>query len=526
MGAGLDPRWRKVARDLLSHKLRTLLVVLSIAVGVFAILVVIGGRGILLQTFDDNLPKSNPSNAALYTSGFGADLVERVKRADGVRDAEGRLVYTLRYRAGDVTTTAELPAEVIQSNRAQAIGLTAAEDWTLVRLQRVFPEPETVWPPGRDEIVLERSDKQVVDLATGSLITIDTADGKKKVLRVVGFAHDISGFPALFTGQLSGFVSKQTMTDLGVPDRMNQLLISLDITGLDRAGASRIVSKVRDDVVAPTGVRVLSTYVPIPGSHRLGDIFKAVSILLLALGVMALALSGFLVVNTISALLAQQTKQLGIMKAIGGRVNQITWMYLAMVAAYGALAVLVGLPVGAYMASWFADFAGNLLNFGPGSTSPPGYTLLLAVGVGIVVPLAAAWIPVRNGTRISVVKALNSTGMGGAKFGHSLADRVLGKIRGLPRPTALGLRNTFLRKGRLAMTLVTLTLASAVVMGVGTVRSSILQTVSDVSTWWNYDVEVSFPQPVSAQLAEREALKVKGTTGTEGWIVANAALKR
>ena len=106
MGAGLDPRWRNVARDLLSHKLRTLLVVLSIAVGVFAILVVIGGRGILLQTFDDNLPKSNPSNAALYTSGFGADLVERVKRADGVRDAEGRLVYTFRYREGDVTTAA------------------------------------------------------------------------------------------------------------------------------------------------------------------------------------------------------------------------------------------------------------------------------------------------------------------------------------------------------------------------------------------------------------------------------------
>ena len=50
----IAPRWRKVARDLLSHKLRTLLVVLSIAVGIFAILVVMGGRGILLQSFDAN----------------------------------------------------------------------------------------------------------------------------------------------------------------------------------------------------------------------------------------------------------------------------------------------------------------------------------------------------------------------------------------------------------------------------------------------------------------------------------------
>ena len=64
---------------------------------------------------------------------------------------------------------------------------------------------------------------------------------------------------------------------------------------------------------------------PKPGSHFLGDIFKAVSLLLLALGVMSLALSGFLVVTTISALMAQQIKQVGIMKAVGGRWRVRSW---------------------------------------------------------------------------------------------------------------------------------------------------------------------------------------------------------
>ena len=59
----IEPRWSKIGRDLLAHKLRTLLTVLSIGVGVFAILVVIGGRGMLVESFDSNFPRSIPANA-------------------------------------------------------------------------------------------------------------------------------------------------------------------------------------------------------------------------------------------------------------------------------------------------------------------------------------------------------------------------------------------------------------------------------------------------------------------------------
>jgi putative ABC transport system permease protein len=523
---GIDPRWRKVLRDLLTHKLRTLLVVLSIAVGIFAILVVMGGRGILLDTFTVNFPKSNPSTAILYTSGFDRSLIDRVRRFPGVRDADGRRIVTLRYRTGDVTAVAEPPAEMTQAVRSKAIELASAEDWTTSRLELVFPEAGTLWPPPRGEVVLETSDRQIVGLHTGDLVTVDTTDGGSKLLRVAGFAHDIKAFPAMFVGHIRGYVSVETMADLGAPEEMGELLVSLDTTGLDRAGATRIVSKIRDDVVSPTGVRVLGTYVPEVGSHRLGDIFKAVSVLLLSLGVLALVLSGFLVVNTITALLTQQVRQVGIMKAVGGTSGQITRMYLVLVAIYGAFAVLIGLPLGAYWASWFAVFAGGLLNFGPGSTTPPLYAIELAVAVGFVVPIAAAYAPVHAGTRVSVVSALNSTGMSGTHFGHTALDRLLGRIRGLPRPVALALRNTFLRKGRLAMTLATLVLASAVVMSVGSVRASILATVTDMSSWWRYDSQITFAQPVSARLAEREAAKVAGVTTSEGWIVASASLKR
>ncbi len=521
----LPPRWRKVFRDLAAHKLRTALVVASIAVGIFAILVVMGGRGILVAAFDTNFSRSNPSNAALTTSGFDEMLVDRVRRAPGVADAEGRRTVTLQYRPGDVTAVTDPPAQVAQAERSKTIALITANDWMASRLDKVFPESGT-WPPGRGEVVLEVADSQVSPLTPGDLITVETAAGDKRILRVSGIAHDINGFPAMFVGHISGYISMATMKDLGVEPGMDELLIKLDAPDLTRAGASRIVSKIRDDVIAPTGVRTFNTWVPEPGSHRLGDIFKAVSILLLVLGAMALALSGFLVVNTVSALLTQQTRQLGIMKAIGGRAPQIGAMYLVLVAIYGLLAVLVGLPVGAWWASWFANFAGGLLDFGPAAATPPLYTVALAVAVGFLVPLIAALLPIRAGARVSVVSALNATGMSGTHFGHGLIDRVLGRLRGLPRPVALSLRNTFLRKGRLAMTLTTLVLASAVVMSVGSVRASILATVTDLAAWWRYDTEVNFASPVPSALAQREAMRVSGVTDTEGWLVSGATLKR
>lgn len=526
VGAMPEPRWSKIGRDLLAHKVRTLLTVLSIGIGVFAILVVIGGRGMLVESFDANFPRSVPADATLFTSDFGDELVRVVEREPGVRAADGRRSTVMRFRMGDLHDVAEPLAGVIVAERSRSIEIVSAGDWATTRVERAFAAAGVPWPPGPGEVVIERSATQEVDVAQGDSITVDAGDGEMRVLRVVGFAHDINAFPAMFSGRLRGFVSMGELADLRQPEAYNQLVVSMDRADLTRDEASRFAAHIRDDVLAPRGVRVYGMNVPKPNSHFLGDIFRAVALLLLALGIMALLLSGFLVVNTVGALVTQQVRQIGVMKAIGARSSQIMWMYLALVAAYGLLAVLVGLPTGGWWAGWFARFGGGMLNFGDAPAGPPGYAIALAIAVGLLVPIAAAYIPIRTGTRISVVDALTRTGMSPVKFGHGSIDRLLGLVRGLPRPVALGLRNTFLRKGRLAMTLVTLTLASTVVMSVMSVRASMLKTVDDVAAWWRYDVEVSYQQPVNRSAVEREVLRTPGVVAAESWILHGASLKR
>lgn len=513
----LAPRWKKVARDLTSHKIRTVLVVLSIAVGIYAVGVVMGGRQVLLREFDVDFSASVPASAEFDTTGFDSGLPDRVAERDDVRAAEGRRRVTVRY---------SLTGAVDDESTAgwETLRLWAIPEFGRGGVQKLVREEATAWPPKAGEVILEKSALQVERFSVGETITVESPNGARVELRVAGFAHDINAIPAQFQNAVVGFVSMDTLPLLDEPDELNHLSLVLDPT-ISRSAASRIAADVRDTDLAAAGVQTLRTAVPEPGSHFLGDIFKALSLLLLALGVLSLVLSGFLVVTTVSAIMAQQVRQVGIMKSIGGRRMQVVRMYLVLVTAYGLLAVAIALPVGLWTGQMFVEFAAGIMNFRVTDFTPPAWVIALEVAVGVLVPLLAASVPVHQGTTLPIARALNadSSAVG---FGHGFIDRVLGMIRGLPRPVALSLRNTFVRKGRLALTLTTLVLASAVVMGVLSVRASMLQTVEDLGAWWNYDAQVFMARPQPREGLEREAAKLDGVTAVETWLESQASLKR
>ena len=391
-------------------------------------------------------------------------------------------------------------------------------------VQKLVREESTAWPPKAGEVIVEKSALQVEQFSVGETITVEAPSGKKAELRVAGFAHDINSVPAQFQNAVVGFVSMDTLPLLEEPDELNHLSLVLDPT-VSRSAASRIAADVRDTDLAKAGVSTYRTTVPEPGSHFLGDIFKALTLLLLAIGIMALALSGFLVVTTVQAIMSQQVRQVGIMKSVGARRMQLAWMYLVMVVIYGVIAVALGMLAGRWAGYALIEYAAGVLNFKVTDYTPPLWVLGVTALVGVLVPVLAAAFPVHRGTTLPVAQALNASGVS-ANFGHGLVDRALGLVRGLPRPVALSLRNTFLRKGRLALTLITLILASAVVMAVWSSRASMLQTVEDMGSWWNYDAQAYMARMQPRAELEREAAKLEGVTSVETWLESQTSLAR
>jgi putative ABC transport system permease protein len=222
------------------------------------------------------------------------------------------------------------------------------------------------------------------------------------------------------------------------------------------------------------------------------------------------------------ALLTQQVRQIGVMKAVGARGRQIAAMYLAIILIYGLLALLIAVPLGNRIARFLVDFMVYFVNFQFSSAGVPPRVLVLEMALALLVPLLAGLWPILSGVRITVREALADYGLSEGGFGTGLIDRLLERVRGLPRPLLLSLRNTFRRKGRLILTLVTLVLAGALFMAVVSVRASMAGTMDELLQALGYDAEVSFNRPYRVDRIENVALSVPGVTSVESWGGAGA----
>ena len=137
--------------------------------------------------------------------------------------------------------------------------------------------------------------------------------------------------------------------------------------------------------------------------------------------------------------------------------------------------------------------------------------------------LAAVW-PVLAGTRISVRQAIATYGLG-ADFGKSWLDRLIAGMRSLPRPLALSLRNTFRRKGRVMLTLITLMSAGAMFMMVMSIGSTFIYTIDKVFEAYNFDVWMVFDSPERFERVEAIAASVPGVTGSQVMLTPNGTLE-
>jgi len=94
---------------------------------------------------------------------------------------------------------------------------------------------------------------------------------------------------------------------------------------------------------------------------------------------------------------------------------------------------------------------------------------------------------------------------------------LLERVRGLPRPVLISLRNTFRRKGRLALTLSTLVLGGAIFIAVLSVYSSLMATLDEALAYWNYDLDVSLNRVYRIDQILAAAEDIPGVVAAESW---------
>jgi len=503
----IPSRWNKIINDLWGNRTRTILIVLSIAVGLFAVGTIGGARAILSTEMERGFATIRPSSGTVRTlQNFDEGFMRSMETVEGVALVDARRTIQARIRIGDGTWNNIL--------------IFAVPDYNRMTVNIVRPATGA-WPPPERQILIERAARPVIEAQIGDVALVEFPNGQQRSLPIAGTVHDMAQMPAQFDNSPYGYISFDTLEWFGESYVFNELQIVADQP--DKAYAQEVVSRVKSKA-EKTGMVIPLSMAAEPGQLPLDDILQAVLMLMGVLGLLSLFLSVFLIVNTITALLTQQRRQIGVMKALGARTRQITGMYLVMAMLYGLAALALAIPLSRLGALSLSRLMANMFNFDLNAAAFPSSVTLIQGLVGLGLPVLASLFPLAANLRqtaaqtISIYQAAGGGRNRGGWIARLLSSANLWFARHhLTRPLLLSLRNTFRSPGRLALTLATLTLASALFMSVFNVRAAMFSSVDDLMQLFNFDLQVNFDQPYRVEKIAAYTQAVPGVQMVDTW---------
>ena len=502
--------WRKVWFDLWGSKSRALLAVLSVAAGLFAIGAIFGMVDQLLSGMDAAHRAVAPSHINIILRDY-VDAETAVTLADtpGVIAVDPVNQISVRYKT-DPSGEWALATLVMRSDYDNQI-------YDKLELK------EGDWPAD-PSLGVERLTAQFFDLALGEDLILEI-NGQSQRFAINGLIRHPFVPPPIFGGQPHFFADADSLTRFGIPaGRYGQLLVQVE--PYSEIFAQETAAEIRARL-AEQGVGVVVSIYQEPDKHWGRMFVEGVTLVLQIMAAVSLLLSVALVANTMTAVIAQQTDQIGVMKAIGGRAGTIVKIYLAIAFIYGLLALLITLPLAlatAFFASqWFLNIFNidyDLFQFSQRALIYQTVAALLAP------PLAALW-PIWRGATMSVREAIASYGLGG-DFGGGRFDRAVDRLgeRFLPTVWAAALGNSFRRKGRLALSLLTLTAAGVMYLVVMSLVSSTNLTLDNEIARRGYDLRIGFTADQPAAEVLQLAADAPGVAAAELWSSYNVTLRR
>lgn len=495
-----DARLTKVLRDLWLNRGRMVLIILAIAVGIFAVGVLGATAGTLSEELPARYREIDPAHIVFTTTLFESELAEGIARRPGIAQVEARRMLSVRLLVD------------AEQNIWRDLFIFGIEDFKEMRVYRLWPVGGD-WPPPKGSVLMERGSLAYLGLSQGQEIVVRTPEGKRRTMPISGLAHDLYHMPAFMEGTVYAYATRETIEWLGAEPGYNTLYVRVEGDPADRAAMNALVEDLTG-VLEGEGLLVFSTFRPRPDSYPLDYIANTVLLVLGMLGSLILALGCFLIINTITALMAQQARQIGVIKALGGTGGQVAAMYLGMVALLGVLGTALALPFSALGARELIAFIAGLLNFDVAPGRYPAWVAVVQVGVGVLLPLLAAMIPIAGAARRSPALALSEYGRGRVWSRVAWADILLGR---LPVPLLFAARNPFRRRLRLFFSLAMLTLAGSSFITVLNLNGALQKTVEEMIGFWQYDLWVTLDRPSSLERLQQTGLEVADVRQVEGW---------
>jgi putative ABC transport system permease protein len=503
----MRPRWTKIRRDVQGGAGRIGMILAALATGVAGVVTMLSAYAVLTREVPRNYIASNPASAQLVLrDSVTTEMVRRVRHIPGVALVSRAARVSGRIRVG-ADGWVPLLVFVVPEWEHETINLVRSED--------------RAWPRAGGMLV-ERSALELTGHKIGESITVDFGHNRVRVLPMSGTVHDPGVAPAWQEQVVYGYIEQRTLHALGV-------LTPLDILKFVATDSRSVpaISALADSsigAVTALGGRVHEVHMPPPGRHPHQAQMNAVMTMLLIFSSLALALGAVLTASVIDGLLAQQVRQIAIMKAIGARSGQVAQLYLVLVAAIGLAALVLGIPIGIAAGQGLIRVTAQLLNLNIDSMALPWWLYGIATALGIGAPLLAAAVPIHAAARTTVRDGLDHAGAGAGAYSGARTRYWARRIRLGSPALDLAVRNLLRRRGRMLFAVSLLAVAGAMCITSLNLRAAWEDTVRESAADRHYDLEVRLEQPAVTDAALRAARTVTAVRAVEAWASSAASV--
>jgi putative ABC transport system permease protein len=398
--------WSLTIKSIRTKKLRFVLTSVAVMLGVAFMAGTLVLTDTIKKSYDDvavNVYKSTDAvvRSARHVKGSNdvhavrgtvdAATLARVRLADGVAAAEPQLAGVAVAVGHDGRLVDASP------NREAPIALGWSPTPALNPLHLVAGHA----PVAADEVVVDRATQRAARFVVGETIQVVGPSGSG-AYRLAGVAT-YGGSDDAAGAQVVAFSQETAARVLGTPGRFAAIQV-VARPGVSQTQLVANVTRAVDDasVQVVTGAQAAQD-----ARTASGTALQFVDMFLLTFAIVALVVGSFVIYNTFSITVAQRTKETALLRAIGARRKQVTRAVLFEALLTGVFASAIGVVVGigtAYALRWVLEAFG--MNLPGASMVVLPRTVLVALVVGVVVTVLAAYLPARKAARVAPIQAL------------------------------------------------------------------------------------------------------------------------
>jgi putative ABC transport system permease protein len=401
---------RTALRGLLAHKIRLLASALAVTIGVSFMAGTLVLSDTIQRTFDGLFASVYHGTDAVVRSsstidpGNGGDperaevpdsLVETVRATPEVAAAAGMTQGYAQLIGHDGKAVGD------PNQGAPTIGLTWDDNPAL----NPFHVAEGRAPRRGGEVVIDRQSATQQHFAVGQDIDILTNAGRVTE-RIVGIAK-FGQQDSLLGASVALFDPATAARLMGHPGQVSAIRIEAKPGVSQQQVVDAVARRLPPHTQAITGAAATKE-----SQDQIQQGISFFTVFLLVFAVIALFVGSFIIYNTFSIVVAQRTRELALLRAVGASRRQVLGAVLGEATVVGLLSAAFGLGLGVLFALGLKSLL-SALGFGIPATGiviqPRAVIVALVAGLGVTLAVAAA--PARRASRVAPIAALAATGV-------------------------------------------------------------------------------------------------------------------